>query len=146
MNDSLLQPSVLLDGPRKVRVWRRLGARTDLRGIIRDGDLVVAGHEVGRRPARPTPRELRVAGVGAVCAPGFDPRFARDALEQGLPLIACDLSRIPDGTRVTVDLPGRRVIWGEVILALPEPRPLALAVWLAGGIASTSGREAPPPP
>ena len=164
MKTSILQPSPLLAGPRQVRVWRFgedvntdqivpgryapymtseaelakypfIEARPEFAQQLVPGDVIVAGRNFGCGSSREyAPLALRLVGVGAIVAPSFARIFLRNALNLGLPLIEADLTALPDGARVELDL-GRRVLRHDgVEHALPEPGEFARAVWAAGGI------------
>jgi len=159
-------PSVLLDGPRRVRVWRFgedvntdqivpgryapyvtspeqlaeypfIEARPEFASSVSAGDVIVAGRNFGCGSSREyAPLALRLAGVGAICAPSFARIFARNALNLGLPLIEIDLSQLADGETVEFDLPGGVLVLGGTTVALPAPSAFTRAVWQAGGIVS----------
>ena len=157
-------PSILLDGSRTVRVWRFgedvktdqiapgrfapyvtsqdelakypfVEARPEFAGGVTPGDLIVAGRNFGCGSSREyAPLALRLVGVGAICAPSFARIFARKALPLGLPLLEADLTQLPDGARVEIDLSGLRVRHEGSVIALPEPSEFTRSVWEAGGI------------
>lgn len=84
----------------------------DLAGRIRPGDFLVGGGDFGRGAAGAAPaRAVRGAGVAAVIASSFDPRFAEESLRLGLPVLEVNEALvIHTGARLRVDLEGARVV------------------------------------
>lgn len=164
MNASPLQPSVLLAGPRRVRVWRFgedvntdqivpgryapymtseaelarfpfIEARPEFAKELEPGDIIVAGRNFGCGSSREyAPLALRLVGLGAILAPSFARIFMRNALNLGLPLIEADLTALPDGARVELDLGARVLRHDGAEHALPDPGDFSRSVWAAGGI------------
>ena len=164
MSTSPLSPSVLMAGPRRVRVWRFgedvntdqivpgryapymtseaelarypfIEARPEFAKELVPGDILVAGRNFGCGSSREyAPLALRLVGVGAIVAPSFARIFMRNALNLGLPLIEADLTALPDGARVDVDLAGHVLRHEGRAHPLPDPGEFARDVWAAGGI------------
>lgn len=69
------------------------------------GDVFVAGDSLGIGSSREqAPANLKMLGISAVIAKSFARIFYRNALNIGLPALACpDCDRISDGDRLTVD-------------------------------------------
>ena len=76
---------------------------------------------------------MRLAGVGAICAPSFARIFARNALNLGLPaMITSTLDGIEDGAEATVDQTAGTLITNGKTISL-EPIPANIAPMLAAG-------------
>ncbi|MFP3974761.1 MAG: 3-isopropylmalate dehydratase small subunit [Dehalococcoidia bacterium] len=72
---------------------------------IREGDFVVAGNNFGLGSSREfAPIVIKMAGVSAVIAKSFARIFFRNAINVGLPALACDTDQIDDGDELEVDL------------------------------------------
>ena len=107
----------------------------DFKSRFRSGDIIVAGRNFGINSSREQAvHALRMMGVAAIVAPAFGRQFFRNAVNNGLPVVECDISNIPEGARLELDLTAGRV-------ALPErgiecrfsPRPDAIQTLLAAG-------------
>jgi methanogen homoaconitase small subunit len=97
--------------------------------------VIVAGRNFGCGSSREyAPLALRLAGVGAICAPSFARIFMRNALNLGLPLIEIDLTTLPDGAEVEFDLDSTVARHAGRDITLPDPGDFARAVWAAGGM------------
>ena len=81
-------------------------------GRVRRGDIVVGGADFAAGTTEDTPvRALLDAGVAAVVAASYDPRFA--AFAEALGLLAVEVHEalaIHTGERLRVDLEGARVV------------------------------------
>jgi len=73
---------------------------------VAEGDVIVAGRNFGCGSSREqAPLVLKELGVGAVVAESFARIFYRNAINVGLPVVACaDASLIEDGDTVEIDL------------------------------------------
>lgn len=72
---------------------------------IKPGDIVVAGKNFGCGSSREqAPLVIKNAGLSAVVAMSFARIFYRNAINNGLPLVECDTSRINDGDELEIDL------------------------------------------
>ena len=107
----------------------------DFRSRFRPGDIIVAGKNFGINSSREQAvHALRMMGVSAIVAPAFGRQFFRNAVNNGLPVVECDISSISEGARVELDLTAGRV-------AVPErgiecrfsPLPPAIQTLLAAG-------------
>jgi len=72
---------------------------------VRPGDFIVAGKNFGQGSSREhAPLVIKMAGVSAILARSVARIFFRNAINQGLPVLICDTSRINDGDELSVDL------------------------------------------
>jgi 3-isopropylmalate dehydratase small subunit len=77
------------------------------------GDVIVAGTNFGINSSREQAvHVMRMMGVAAVVATSFGRQFFRNAINNGLPVIECDISGIDENDEVEVDLESGRVIVG----------------------------------
>jgi 3-isopropylmalate/(R)-2-methylmalate dehydratase small subunit len=93
---------------------------------VRPGDVVVAGRNFGAGSSREqAPQALKALGVAALVAESFAGLFYRNALNLGLPALACrDAKRIRAGDRVRVDAEAGRIddeTTGETLACEPIP-------------------------
>ena len=69
------------------------------------GDVIVAGRNFGINSSREQAVHImRLMGVAAIVAPSFGRQFFRNAINNGLPVVECDISGIADGDAIAVDL------------------------------------------
>jgi 3-isopropylmalate dehydratase small subunit len=74
-------------------------------GRFKPGDIIVAGRNVGINSSREQAvHVMRVLGVAAVVAPAFGRQFFRNAINNGLPVVECDIAGIEDNDEVEIDL------------------------------------------
>lgn len=102
---------------------------------VQPGDVIVAGRNWGCGSSREQAATcLRWAGAGAVIAVSFARIFYRNAINNGLPAIACPAAAaaITPGQRVTVDLAAGVIHCAAGDFAF-EPFPPSVAEILAAG-------------
>lgn len=97
------------------------------------GDIIVAGRNFGINSSREQAvHVMRALGVGAVVAPAFGRQFFRNAINNGLPVVECDVADIGEGDALEIDLAA-----GVVRIAGSErrfaPLPSAIQSLLAAG-------------
>jgi len=99
------------------------------------GDVIVAGNNFGINSSREQAvHVLRTMGVAAIVAPAFGRQFFRNAINNGLPVIECDIGAIGEGDRVDIDLDrGRLTVPARDIARTFAPLPPALQTLLAAG-------------
>ena len=98
------------------------------------GDLIVAGRNFGINSSREQAvHVMRMMGVAAIIAPSFGRQFFRNAINNGLPVIECDITGIADGDVVEVDLAAGRVAVPARGIARSVPPPAAIQGLLAAG-------------
>jgi 3-isopropylmalate/(R)-2-methylmalate dehydratase small subunit len=74
---------------------------------VRDGDMIVAGHNFGCGSAMEVAvTVILAAGIRAVVAQTYSRTFYRNAINNGLLPVQCDTSRFEEGDRLSVKLDG----------------------------------------
>jgi 3-isopropylmalate dehydratase small subunit len=69
------------------------------------GGVIVAGTHFGINSSREQAVHiLRRMGVSAIVAPSFGRQFFRNAINNGLPVLECDITGLADGDDITIDL------------------------------------------
>ena len=72
------------------------------------GSVIVAGTHFGINSSREQAVHiLRRMGVAAIVAPSFGRQFFRNAINNGLPLVECDIAGIDPDDHIEVDLAGQ---------------------------------------
>jgi len=121
---------------------------------VQDGDVVVAGANFGCGSAMEVAvTTLLAAGVRVVLATSFSRTYYRNALNNGLVPLECDVSGIRHGDRIAVSLSGSEVKVTNVTRGVSIPTralsPTAQELLEAGGIVALvrkrGGLRAPPP-
>lgn len=102
---------------------------------FKPGDVIVAGRNFGINSSREQAvHVMRALGVSAVIAPAFGRQFFRNAINNGLPVVECDIANIAEGDALEIDLAA-----GVVKLATQNgertfrPLPAAIQSLLAAG-------------
>lgn len=101
------------------------------------GDVIVAGENFGINSSREQAVHImHRMGVGAIIAPGFGRQFYRNAINNGMPVIECDIGGIAAGDALEVDLAGGRIaVPAKNIVRTVPPLPAAISALLeAGGL------------
>ena len=74
-------------------------------GRFEQGDIIVAGKNFGINSSREQAIQvMRVLGVSAVVSPAFGRQFFRNAINNGLAVVECDISSIAEGDALEIDL------------------------------------------
>jgi 3-isopropylmalate dehydratase small subunit len=74
------------------------------------GDVIVAGKNFGINSSREQAVHImKLMGVAAIVAPAFGRQFFRNAINNGMPVIECDIAGIEDGDAIAVDLAAGKV-------------------------------------
>lgn len=74
------------------------------------GDVIVAGRNFGINSSREQAvHVMRMMGVAAVVASSFGRQFFRNAINNGLPVIECDITGIAEGDEIEIDLEAGRI-------------------------------------
>ena len=104
---------------------------------FRPGDVIVADKNFGINSSREQAVHImKLMGVAAIVAPSFGRQFFRNAINNGLPVIECDIAGIAEGDDVAVDLAGGTVVVAargihRTVAALP---PAVQRILAAGGL------------
>lgn len=76
---------------------------------------------------------IRMMGVAAVAARSFGRQFYRNAINNGLPLVECDVGGITEGDEITVDLAAGRVTLARGVVRNVKPLPREILAMLSAG-------------
>jgi 3-isopropylmalate dehydratase small subunit len=75
------------------------------------GGILVTGRHFGINSSREQAiAVLRILGVVAIVAPSFGRQFFRNAINNGLPVLECDVAGIAEGDPLTLDLNAHKLI------------------------------------
>ena len=115
---------------------------------VRPGDVIVAGRNWGCGSSREQAATcLKLSGVGALVAGSFARIFYRNAINAGLPAIACPeaVQAVKAGDEVTIDLEAGEIRAGKETFGFP-PFPAAVREILDdGGLIPHLRRTIEPP-
>lgn len=104
---------------------------------FKPGDVIVAGAKFGINSSREQAvHVMRTMGVAAIVARSFGRQFFRNAINNGLPVIECDVAGIEQGAEIEVDVAAGRVAVparGIARSTAPLPREVQ-AILAAGGL------------
>ncbi len=101
------------------------------------GDVIVAGRNFGINSSREqTVHIMRMMGVAAMVATSFSRLLFRNAINNGLPVIECDIAGIADGDEIAIDLAAGKLAVAarginRKVAALP---PAVQQILAAGGL------------
>ena len=124
--DAMAPGAYMKFGIEKIAAHCFEGLRPEFATGVRQGDIVVAGRNFGVGSSREqAPQALRHLGVAAVVAVSFAGLFYRNALNLGLPVVACpEAGAIEDGVLAQVDFEAGRIelpAAGRVLACEPIP-------------------------
>ena len=69
------------------------------------GDVIVAGRHFGINSSREQAVHImKLMGVSAIVAPAFGRQFFRNAINNGLVVVECEIAEIAEGDAVAIDL------------------------------------------
>jgi 3-isopropylmalate dehydratase small subunit len=102
---------------------------------FKPGDIIVAGKNFGINSSREQAvHVMRMMGTAAVVAASFGRQFFRNAINNGLPVIECDIGGIAEEDAVTVDLKAGRIAVASRGIARSVPQlPREIREILAAG-------------
>lgn len=101
---------------------------------LKADDIIVAGRNFGINSSREQAvHVIRMMGVAAVAARSFGRQFYRNAINNGLPLVECDISGIAEGDEITVDLAAGRVTLAQGVVRHVKPLPSEILAMLSSG-------------
>jgi 3-isopropylmalate dehydratase small subunit len=101
------------------------------------GDVIVAGENFGINSSREQAvHVMHRMGVAAIIAPSFGRQFYRNAINNGMPVIECDIAGIAAGDAIEMDLSGGRIrVLAKGLERAVPPLPAAVQALLqAGGL------------
>lgn len=101
------------------------------------GGFIVAGTHFGINSSREQAVHiLRRMGVAAIVAPSFGRQFFRNAINNGLPVIECDVAGIEEGDSLRIDMAGKKleVTNRDVVRPLGSVPEAILAILAEGGL------------
>ncbi|MEY3887428.1 MAG: 2,3-dimethylmalate dehydratase small subunit [Pseudomonadota bacterium] len=101
------------------------------------GGVIVAGTHFGINSSREQAVHiLRRMGVAAIVAPSFGRQFFRNAINNGLPVIECDVAGIEEGDTLNIDMAGQKleVSNRNVVRTLGAVPEAILAILAEGGL------------
>lgn len=104
---------------------------------FKQGDVIIAGKSFGINSSREQAvHVLRAMGVAAIVARSFGRQFFRNAINNGLPVIECDVSGIEPGDMVEIDLAHGRVAAAarNIVRSAPALPPVVQALLAQGGL------------
>lgn len=102
---------------------------------FRSGDVIVAGRNFGINSSREQAvHVMHALGVAAIVSPVFGRQFFRNAINNGMPVIECDIAGIAEGDTVQLDLEsGRVIVAARSISRTVPPLPAEIRGLLAAG-------------
>jgi 3-isopropylmalate dehydratase small subunit len=102
---------------------------------LEPGDIIVAGRNFGINSSREQAvHAMRLMGVAVVVSPAFGRQFFRNAINNGLPVVECDIAGIQEGDLVEVDLANGRIrVPDRNLQCAFAPLPEAIQSLLAAG-------------
>ena len=103
---------------------------------VRPGDIIVAGKNWGCGSSREQAVIcLKEAGVAASVARSFARIYFRNAINQALPIVACDaVDGVENGDEITIDFTAGVVTTPHGVFTFPPLPPEVLAIIEAGGL------------
>jgi 3-isopropylmalate dehydratase small subunit len=104
-------------------------------GRFEAGDIIVAGPNFGINSSREQAvHVMRALGVAAVVAPAFGRQFFRNAINNGLPVVECDIAEIAEGDEIEIDLAsGTMKMASQIVRRDFSPLPAEIQSLLAAG-------------
>ena len=99
------------------------------------GDVIVAGKNFGNNSSREQAVHiLHLMGVAGIVSVAFGRQFYRNCINNGLPVVECDLAGVQDVDEVEIDLSGGRVaVQQRNIVREVPPLPVEVQHILAAG-------------
>jgi 3-isopropylmalate/(R)-2-methylmalate dehydratase small subunit len=128
-----------LTDPKEMALHAFEGVRPEFARAVKPGDILVAGRYFGCGSSREQAATcLKALGLGAVIAESFARIYYRNAINLGLPILACPgiSKKVEEGQELEVDLRKgsiRNLSTGESFQAQPLPD-FVLEILEAGGL------------
>ena len=104
---------------------------------VKPGDFLVAGKNFGLGSSREhAPVVIKMAGISAILVESTARIFFRNAINQGVPVLLCDTTKISDGDKLEIDLAHGTVanLTSGTRLTCSKISPLMSAVLSEGGL------------
>jgi len=101
------------------------------------GDIIVAGKNFGINSSREQAvHVMHMMGVAGIVAASFGRQFFRNAINNGLPVVECDVAGIEEGDEISIDLEAGRVAVPArgITRGVPRLPPEIRAILAAGGL------------
>ncbi len=101
------------------------------------GDVIVAGKNFGINSSREQALHImKLMGVAAIVAPSFGRQFFRNAINNGMPVIECDITGIVGGDAIAIDLKAGsvRVTARDIHRSVAVLPPAVLRILAEGGL------------
>jgi 3-isopropylmalate dehydratase small subunit len=101
------------------------------------GDVIVAGKNFGNNSSREQAVHiLHLMGVSGIVSIAFGRQFFRNCINNGLPVVECDLAGVKDGDGIEIDLAGGRVSLPErgIVREVPPLPPEVQQILAEGGL------------
>ena len=104
-------------------------------GRLARGDVIVAGKNFGNNSSREQAVHiLHLLGVGAIVAASFGRQFFRNCINNGLPVVECNVTGIAENDEIELDLAlGRVAVPARGIVRETPPLPAEVQALLAAG-------------
>jgi 3-isopropylmalate dehydratase small subunit len=104
-------------------------------GRFKAGDVIVAGRNFGINSSREQAvHAMHVLGVSAVVAPSFGRQFFRNAINNGLAVVECDIAGVAEGDEIEIDLSaGTMAVAAHAAARSFPPLPAEIQSLLAAG-------------
>lgn len=109
----------------------------DFTSRVKPGDFLVAGKNFGLGSSREhAPVVIKMAGISAILVESTARIFFRNAINQGVPVLLCDTTKISDGDKLEVDLAHGTVanLTSETSMTYSKFPPLMFAILSEGGL------------
>jgi len=104
---------------------------------VKPGDFLVAGKNFGLGSSREhAPVVIKMAGISAILVESTARIFFRNAINQGVPVLLCDTTKISDGDKLEIDLAHSTVanLASGTRLTCSKVSPLMSAILSEGGL------------
>lgn len=106
-------------------------------GKFERGDVIVAGRNFGNNSSREQAVHiLHAMGCSAIVAVNFSRAFFRNAINNGMPVVECDMGRLAEGDAIEIDLAGGtvRVPARDIVRKVSAMPREVMAILTAGGL------------
>ena len=123
--------------PRQLAPYLLEGVSPEFAASVRPRDVLVAGRNFGCGSAMEVAvTVIQAAGINAVVARSFARSFFRNAINNGLPVIECDIAGIAEGDEIAIDLGAGKVTIAarNITRTVPVLPPAVQSILNAGGL------------